>query len=114
MAKWSGYIGYAETIETSPGIWEEKITERKYVGDVLQATRKAQPSGQVLDDLEVTTRISILADPFTQQNFYAMRYLTFMGATWKISSVEPNYPRLILSVGGLYNGPKAETSNGDE
>ena len=104
MAKWKGVIGYAETKETSPGIWEEVITEYSYRGDVVQNTRRLQSSGQVNDDIEITNRISILADPFARTNFYSMRYISFAGTKWKVSSVEVKFPRLILSVGGVYNG----------
>lgn len=110
MAKWYGTIGFAETIETSPGIWEEVITERNYYGQVHQTTRRTQSSGQMLDNIDVTNRISILADPFVEQNSHLIRYLTFMGTRWEVSSIELKYPRLALTVGGVYNGPKASTS----
>lgn len=107
MAKWRGVIGYAEMVETRPGIHEEKIVERSYSGNVLQNTRRLQSSGQANDDIEVTNRISIVANPFARQNFHSMRYVSFMGAKWKVSSVQVKYPRLILTVGGVYNGPQA-------
>lgn len=110
MAKWYGVIGFAETIETSPGIWEESITERNYYGQVHQTTRRSQASGQVLDNIEITNRISILADPFAEQNSHLIKYLSFKGARWEVSSVEFKYPRLVMTAGGVYNGPKASTS----
>lgn len=103
MAKWYGVIGYAETVETEPGLWEEQITERHYYGDLVRNTRKLQTSGGVNDDINVANEISIVADPYANQNFYHMRYVEFMGAKWKITNVEVQYPRLILSIGGLYN-----------
>lgn len=106
MAKFYGVIGYAETVETRPGIWEEKITERNYYGDVLQNTRRLQSANQVNEGIDVTNRISIVADPFANQNFHSMRYIEFMGAKWKITTVDVQYPRLILNVGGVYNGPQ--------
>lgn len=106
MAKFYGAIGYAETVETRPGIWEEKITERNYYGDVLQNTRRLQSANQVNEGIDVTNRISIVADPFANQNFHSMRYIEFMGAKWKITTVDVQYPRLILNVGGVYNGPQ--------
>ena len=107
MAKWHGVIGFAETIETRPGIHEEVITEHSYTGNVLQNTRRLQTSGQVNDDIEITNRISILADPIARANFHSMRYISFMGTNWKVSSVEVKFPRLILTVGGVYNGQQA-------
>lgn len=107
MAKWYGSIGYAETVETEPGLWEEQITERQYYGDLIRNIRKLQTSGGVNDDVNVANEISIVADPYANQNFHAMRYVDFMGAKWKITSVEVQYPRLILTIGGVYNGEQA-------
>lgn len=104
MAKFFGKIGYAETIETSPGVWRPKIVEREYFGDLTRNVRRYESSGQVNDDLNIANEISIVADPYAYDNFHAMRYVSFMGANWKISSVEVQYPRLILTIGGVYNG----------
>lgn len=103
MAKFYGVIGYAETVETSPGVWEEQITERPYFGDLTRNTRRLQSASQLNDDINVSNEISIVADPFANQNFHSMRYVEFNGAKWKISNVEVQYPRLILTIGGVYN-----------
>lgn len=107
MAKWFGVIGFAETVETKPGVWEEQITERKYYGDVIRNTRRLQSTDQLNDDINIANEISIVADPFAVNHFYAMRYVEYMGARWKVSNVEVQRPRLILSVGGLWNGKQA-------
>lgn len=104
MAKFYGKIGYAETVETAPGVWQEQITERDYFGDLIRNTRTAQSSNQLNDNINISNEISILADPFANQNFHLMRYVEYMGAKWKITNVEVQYPRLILTVGGVYNG----------
>ena len=103
MAKYYGVIGYAETVETAPGVYEEQITERNYYGELVRNTRRLQTSDQVNDNINIANEISIIADPFATQNFHAMRYIEFMGAKWKITNVEVRYPRLILTIGGLYN-----------
>lgn len=103
MAKFYGKIGYAETVETEPGIYEEQIVERSYYGDLIRNTRKLQNSGGVNDDVNVGNEISIVADPYANEHFYSMRYVEFMGAKFKISNVQVEYPRLILSLGGVYN-----------
>lgn len=107
MAKWFGKIGFANTIETSPGIWEEQITTHEYFGDVYRNTRRLQTTDQVNDDINISNEISILADPFANENFHSMRYAEFMGTPWKITNVEVKYPRLILTLGGCYNGKQA-------
>ena len=104
MAKFFGSIGFAESVETSPGVWDEAITERNYYGDLSRNVRRLQSGDKVNDDVNVSNEISIVADPFANQNFHSMRYVEFMGTKWKINNVEVQYPRLILTIGGLYNG----------
>ena len=104
MAKWYGKIGYAETKQTSPGVFEEIITERDYYGDVFRNTRRLESSGGINDNININNEISIVADPYAIQNIHAMRYIEFMGTTkWKITNVDVQYPRLKLTVGGLWN-----------
>jgi hypothetical protein len=105
MAKWYGIIGFVNTVETEPGLWEEQVVERSYYGDLIRNTRKLETSGGVNDNINLANEVSIVADPYTKNNFYAMRYVKFMGAKWKITSVDVQYyPRLTLTIGGLYNG----------
>lgn len=105
MAKFYGEIGYAENIEKSPGVYMDVITVRNYYGDLLSnSSRWSTSSESTNDDLNINNRISILADPYAYQNFHSMKYVEFMGTKWKINSVEVRYPRLILTIGGVYNG----------
>ena len=97
-------IGFARQKEVRPGVWEDKIIEREYGGDLVRLNRNAQGSQNLNDDLTLSNQISIIADPYANENLFAMRYVTFMGSKWKITSVEVQYPRLILSVGGVWNG----------
>lgn len=104
MAKWFGVIGFnAGTKETSPSVFVEDIQERKYIGDVIRNSRRLQTTDKVNDDLEVSNEISIVADPYAMNNFHSIRYVTFMGSKWKVTSVEVQFPRLNLTLGGLYN-----------
>lgn len=103
MARFYGKVGYGEIQETRPGVWEEVATEKDYYGDVLQFIRRSETGEHLNDDLNVNNKISIVADPFACQNFHAMRYVEFMGAKWKVTNVEVQYPRLILTIGGVYN-----------
>ena len=103
MAKWFGKIGFAETKETKPGVWEEIITVREYYGDVTRNTRRFQSSENLNDNIVVSNDISIVADPYAIQNFHSIRYIEFMGTKWKIDNVEVSYPRLILTLGDICN-----------
>ena len=104
MAKFYGSIGFAETVETKPGVYSENIIERKYSGDLIRNTRRLQSADQLNDNINIAKEISIVADPYANDHFYAMRYIEFQGNRWKVSNVEVKFPRLVLTVGGLYNG----------
>lgn len=103
MPKYYGKIGFSETVETRPGIWEEQIVERNYYGDVLKISKRFDNSSYLNDNLNISNQFSIVADPYARDHFHSMRYLTWCGTKWKISSVQVDYPRLSLEVGGLYN-----------
>lgn len=103
MSKFYGAIGFAEQVETRPGIWEEQIIERKYYGDVNRITRSLQSADQLNDNINIANEISIVADPYANSHFHMMRYVELNGARWKVSNVEVKFPRLILTVGGLSN-----------
>lgn len=104
MAKWYGKIGYADNVEVEPGVWEDSIVEHSYFGDLTRNTRSLQNSGGINDNINLSNEISIVADPYASENFYKMRYVEFAGTKWKITNVEVKYPRLILSIGGVWNG----------
>lgn len=104
MAKWHGKVGYVKTENTKPGVWEPKITERPYFGDLLSNSSRWSSSNKVNDDLNIANKISIVADPFAYDNFSAIKYVEFMGALWEVSTAEVQYPRIILTVGGVWNG----------
>ena len=104
MARWFGKVGYAETVETVPGVHEEQITERSYYGDVNRNTRRLESSGNLNDNVNVANEISIVSDAYAELNFHAMRYVEFMGARWKITNVQVERPRLILTLGGVWSG----------
>ena len=111
MSKWFGKIGYAIQKETEPGIWEDKIVERDYYGDLLTDNRKRQTTNNVLDEITLSNMVSIIADPFAYNNCSCMAYAEIMGARWKISEVEVKPPRLNLTIGGVYNGNTPRTSD---
>lgn len=115
MAKYFGIVGYVDTIETDPanhpGVFREAVTaEREYYGDILANNRRYEKGVGLNDDLNVRNEISIVADPFALENFSKLRYISWLGKLWKISDVKVEFPRLILTIGGLYNGPSSGTA----
>lgn len=107
MAKFYGRVGYATSVETSPGVWEDVIVERLYFGDVIKNTRKLADGQYLNDDISVSNSISIVADAWANNHFFAIRYVEWAGTFWTVSDVEVRSPRLILQLGGIYNGPTA-------
>lgn len=108
MARFCGKIGFASTEEVDPigrpGVFEDVVHEKTYYGDVLQNTRKWEKTDDVNDNLNISNKFSIIADKFAVENFQYIKYVNYFGANWKVTTVDIQYPRLILSVGGLYNG----------
>lgn len=103
MNKWYGKVGYVETVEVEPGIWEEQETVRSYYGELVRNSSKFLVSGGVNDDRDVSVELSVVADPYSDLHFHSIRYVEFDGVKWKVNTVEPKRPRLILALGGEYN-----------
>ena len=104
MAKYYGAIGFSVTEETRPDLWEERIVERNYAGEVLRNRRQWQDGQQLNSNLKVAHRISIIADQFAVSHLHTIRYVTWMGVKWGVTSIEHERPRLVLEIGDVYNG----------
>lgn len=107
MAKFYGEIGYAETVETpeDSGVWVDEVTEVVYSGDVIQNTRNLESGETLNSDISVQNRISVVADEYAIDHIFAIKYVRWAGALWTVTKVEVKSPRLILSLGSVYNGP---------
>lgn len=116
MSRFSGKIGFETTAERfvdgqPTGVWgEQHITEKMYYGDIVRNSRRWESPNEIVESINISNRFSILADKFAKDNLGAMRYVRYAGSVWKITDVEIEYPRIIISVGGLYNGPTASAS----
>ena len=102
--KFYGAVGYVTLEEVVPGKWKEVVTERKYRGDVTRVSRRLQTADKVNDDIRINNEARIAADAFAYQNFQSIRYIIWMGVKWKVESVTVDRPRLVLQIGGEYNG----------
>lgn len=109
MAKFYGEVGYGVTTEKRPGVWEDTIVEKQYFGDILRNTRRLEDGSKVNNDLTVSNSISIVADAYANEHFFAIRYVKWAGARWTVDNVEVQSPRLLLRLGGVYNGPTPPT-----
>lgn len=106
MAKFVGIIGFVRDVETLPGsgAFVEESVEKTYRGDVLMNMSRWQDASKVNEDLTIDNKFSIVADSFALRNIGIMRYVEYLGEKWKIKSIEIVRPRIIITVGGLYNG----------
>lgn len=106
--KWYGQIAFAETVETEPDIFETRPVVRTYMGDMTKNYKSNQGGNSINQNITLGNELSVLADPYLQENFHKILYVTFMGSKWRVSSVTEQYPRLILSIGELYNEESSE------
>ena len=109
MARFFGRVGYALSVEKSPGVWADDIVERSYYGDVVRNARGLRQGETLNFDLNVQNSISIVADAYANDHFFAIRYVEWAGVLWTVTSVEVQSPRLLLRLGEVYNGPTAAT-----
>lgn len=106
MARFFGKVGYGLQQETVAGVWMDQISERDYYGEILNTARYREDSDNVNDNVRMQQRISIVADPFAYENLFAIKYVLWAGSRWTVNSVEVSRPRLILTLGGVYDGPE--------
>lgn len=102
--KYSGYIGFSVTKETSPSVSEEITVPKKYTGDVIRNVQRFKSADKVIDDITIANEISIVADDYLTKNLPYMKWVSWMGSKWKISSIDVQFPRINITVGDLYNG----------
>jgi hypothetical protein len=112
MARFHGKVGYAHTVDKGVGVYAAEITERSYFGDVVRPSRRVSDDDKVNSDVTAGHAISIVADSYATENIFAIRFVEWSGACWKVTHVENQRPRLILTLGGVYNGPKAPVPSG--
>ena len=106
MTRFYGPVGYANSVETASGsgVWEDVITEVPYFGDVLRDTKKDQKGDGLNDDIVINNSISIVTDEYAMEHFFKIKYVMWEGERWTVTNVEVKRPRLILTLGGVYNG----------
>lgn len=104
MAKFYGAVGYVKTQETKPGKWTGVPAERMYSGDINRITKRYQNNSNINNDVSISAEVSIVADPYLFDNLHNIKYVKLNGVAWEVSSIEPQYPRILLNLGGVYNG----------
>lgn len=113
MAKFMGAVGYNHgAVEQKPGVFVESIVEKQYYGDILRNSRQLRDGESVNNDLTVGNSISIVADAYANEHFHAIRFVDWAGALWEVTDVTVQAPRLLLRLGGVYNGRRADNDEG--
>ncbi len=107
MARWFGKVGFGNSVEQKPGVFVDEITELSYYGDVVRDARRLSEAEKLNKDLSTSNSISIVADVDALENYFAIRFVEWMGVAWTVTEVEVEHPRLILRLGEVYNGPRA-------
>lgn len=107
MANFKGVVGYAQSTETKPGVFDEVIVERTYRGDILKNNRQLTDGEGVNPNVTLSNSISIVADPYAREHFFAIRFVEWAGVLWTVANTEVQSPRLLLRLGGVYNGRRA-------
>lgn len=105
MTKFSGAVGYGTSTELSPGVWDDVMTERQAYGDVKRNARTFVEGRSINDDLVVNNSISIVLDAYSSEHFHNIRYVLWGGVRWKVTEVTEERPRLLLRLGGKWDGP---------
>lgn len=106
--KFYGKIGFAVTVDDGDGVWKEKITDRKYSGDVVRLIRNKEAGEHINDGLRLNSQFSILLDPWFQEHLSQIRYIEYAGANWIAETIEVQYPRVLITPGGIYHGEESE------
>lgn len=112
MARFRGAVGYGQDQDNGNGVHDLVITELVYSGDVVRNSRQVESGDKVLNDLSAQNTISIVADEYANGHFFAIQYVVWAGACWTVINVEVQHPRLLLRLGGVYNGPKGALASG--
>ena len=108
-SRWHGKIGFGVTKEIGKGIWKPTIEEREYYGNIISVQKTAESQPYFTNDaIRINSKISIIDDGFISVNCATIRYVEFMGALWKVAKVTPEYPRLVLTLGGVYESNSNE------
>lgn len=109
-SRFYGAVGYGHSTETAPGVWEDVITERKLFGDVRKDTLQVRGGEKLNRDLTVQNSISVVADAYANENFHAIKYVVWSGTAWEVNEATIEAPRILLRLGGVYNGPRPEVT----
>jgi hypothetical protein len=109
MARFTGLVGYVTQEESVPGVWSQSETPKMMKGDIIRQSitngkgDRVADSGKVNDDVSLGHRVSLIGDAYAFANCFNMKWVQINGIKWSISSIEMQRPRIIVSLGGMWN-----------
>lgn len=113
MSRFFGPVGFvfSKEINEGSGIWELVPNEVNYRGEVTKNVKRWEKGDGLNSDINVSNTISIVADPYAFDNLFAVRYVKWLGHYWEITNAEVQDRRIVLGIGGVYNGPTVASSS---
>lgn len=118
MSKWCGKIGLAicaeEDPENNPGVWTDIIKEVPAKGEIIKTSYRYQSNtDSTNDDISLNMSLSIISNTYLTNNFQSIKYITYKNGVWSVTGVSLENRRLILSIGGIYNGERPQRPSQD-
>jgi hypothetical protein len=98
MARFAGFVGYVTQVESVPGVWSPVENPKYMRGDVIRQSSTSQNG-----DISLNHRVSLIGDSYTFNNYYNIKWVEIGSAKWSVTSVEIQRPRVIITLGGLWN-----------
>lgn len=103
MARYSGLVGYVTQEETVPGVWSPVENPRTMKGEIIRQSSTNPDHGKINSDISLNHRVSLWGDAYAFDSYYAIKWIQIDGRKWEVTSVEIKRPRIIVTVGGLWN-----------
>ena len=104
MAKYAGLVGYVTQEESVPGVWSPVENPKLMRGDIIRQASSSQNDNKVNSDIALSHRVSLLGDAYAFGNYYNIKWIDIDGRKWEVTSIEIQRPRIIVTLGGLWNG----------
>lgn len=106
MARFHDRVGFLIPVDNEEtGISTHRAVERPYYGRVIEHTRRWESTDHLNDDLALSNQIAITANDYAFKHMSSIAYVKYMGGYWKVDSIRVKAPEIILTLGGVWNGP---------
>lgn len=97
-------LGFSEkNKEVRPGVWKMQPEEVTHRAKLLTYNKDYDSGEEVNDDLKLRNRYEIVMKD-KKLDYQDMRYVIVKGTKWKVSALEFLEVRIIITLGGVYNG----------